>query len=167
MDINQSTLKEFRTDFQEAVKSLEEKYGIMIQAKTITYAPDSFHFKVEVQNGTSKEDVNKAAFEKYCEMYGLEQSDFGRVFKQNGAEYKIVGINPNKRKNCIMIQNTQTGAPYICSSDFIPFVREKREADFRHMHTCRYCGKLTDGDDKDLLCPECQETFGHTFYSEL
>ena len=167
MNINQATLKEFRADFQEAVKSLESKYGVVINAQKITYSSDSFSFKVEVQNGTSHEDVNKTTFNKYCVLYGLEESDFGRVFKQGGEEFQIVGINPSKRKNNIVIKNTQTGSQYICPPNFIPFVREKREAGVRHMHTCKYCGGMAEGDNEDLLCPECQEAFGHKFYSEL
>lgn len=167
MEINQSTLKEFREDFQEAVKSLEEKYGIIIQAKGITYEPSQFHFKVEVKNGSTKEDVYQSDFNRYCSMYGLNQDDYMRTFTNQGQEYQIVGINPNKRKNSIIIKQVSNGKEYICSPDFIPFIREKREANVRHMHTCRYCGKLTEGDDKDLLCPDCQEMFGHTFYSEL
>lgn len=34
-------------------------------------------------------------------------------------------------------------------------------------HTCRYCGSEAEGSDGDLLCSNCRELFGHTFYSEL
>lgn len=32
---------------------------------------------------------------------------------------------------------------------------------------CRYCGNQHKTKDPEILCPECRETFGHTFYSEL
>ena len=32
---------------------------------------------------------------------------------------------------------------------------------------CKYCGEFTDSDDEDVLCEDCRQTFGHTFYSEL
>jgi len=32
---------------------------------------------------------------------------------------------------------------------------------------CKYCGHPHKTNNKDLLCPECRETFGHTLYSEL
>ena len=32
---------------------------------------------------------------------------------------------------------------------------------------CKYCGEPHKTECEDLLCPECRETFGHTFYSEL
>ncbi len=32
---------------------------------------------------------------------------------------------------------------------------------------CGYCGNPTDSGDKNVLCPDCRKTFGHTFLSEL
>ena len=34
-------------------------------------------------------------------------------------------------------------------------------------HRCKYCGCIAEGKDKDILCEDCREVFGHTFYSEL
>ena len=34
-------------------------------------------------------------------------------------------------------------------------------------HECKYCGGVADGPDEDVLCEDCQMTFGHAFYSEL
>ena len=34
-------------------------------------------------------------------------------------------------------------------------------------HFCEYCGKVVEGNDKDVLCDECRMTFGHKYYSEL
>lgn len=32
---------------------------------------------------------------------------------------------------------------------------------------CKYCGKEHETHDENLLCSDCRETFGHTFYTEL
>lgn len=34
-------------------------------------------------------------------------------------------------------------------------------------HVCKYCYCIASGTDEDLLCDECRQLFGHTFYSEL
>lgn len=34
-------------------------------------------------------------------------------------------------------------------------------------HICKYCYGIADGPDEDVLCKECRDVFGHTFYSEL
>lgn len=40
-------------------------------------------------------------------------------------------------------------------------------ANARTNHPCQYCGRITKGNYKDLLCDECKEIFGHSLYSEL
>lgn len=38
----------------------------------------------------------------------------------------------------------------------------------RGQHICPYCeANVVKSPDKDLLCLECREDFGHAFYSEL
>jgi len=34
-------------------------------------------------------------------------------------------------------------------------------------HFCKYCGQVAEGKDKNVLCQECRECFGHTFFTEL
>lgn len=174
MEINQNTLKQFREDYEQAVKSLEEKYGVVIQAKNITYSDNSFHFKTEVTNGESKAEIRKQDFEKYCSLYGLKPSDYLRSFeKEDNKAYAIIGINPNKRKYPIMIRDLgAANQVYNCSLDFIPFLKKKEWSlpnpkGYSRIARCKYCGKINGDINPDVLCPECQETFGHTLYSEL
>lgn len=37
----------------------------------------------------------------------------------------------------------------------------------KRINRCKYCTKLTDSQDPNILCPNCIETFGHSFFSEL
>lgn len=37
----------------------------------------------------------------------------------------------------------------------------------RGHHLCEYCKGIVDGSDKDILCDECIDVFGHFRYSEL
>lgn len=34
-------------------------------------------------------------------------------------------------------------------------------------HICKYCQSIADGSDKDVLCKDCRDLFGHYLYSEL
>lgn len=34
-------------------------------------------------------------------------------------------------------------------------------------HMCKYCGTITKSEEIDILCENCREMFGHSFYSEL
>ena len=37
----------------------------------------------------------------------------------------------------------------------------------KRINRCKYCSELTDSQDPNILCPNCIETFGHSFFSEL
>lgn len=172
MNINPTTLQAFRSDFQQAVKALEEKYGVTVQAQKITYDSGSFHFKVEVNNG-SAEEAAKNHFENHCELYGLEPSDYLKTFTWKGNEYQIVGIKPSGKKNNIIIKDTHTNTEYVGSSAIVlaalkrkPRLTEVTWTGGLH-HSCKCCGKKVPGGNQDLLCGDCMETYGHCYYSEL
>ena len=42
-----------------------------------------------------------------------------------------------------------------------------KELERRKWHWCMYCGELVEGSDEDILCEECEMTFGHSRYSQL
>ena len=37
----------------------------------------------------------------------------------------------------------------------------------RGHHLCGYCGAIVNGTNKDVLCEDCQDVFGHTYFHEL
>lgn len=37
----------------------------------------------------------------------------------------------------------------------------------KRINRCKYCSEHTDSQDPNILCPNCRETFGHSFFSEL
>ena len=37
----------------------------------------------------------------------------------------------------------------------------------KRINKCKYCSEHTDSQDPNILCPNCRETFGHSFFSEL
>lgn len=34
-------------------------------------------------------------------------------------------------------------------------------------HVCKYCGKVALGQNQNILCRDCKQLFGHTYFSEL
>ena len=116
--INKQMLNDFRADFTEAMKALEQKYGLIIELKTIHFGYDSFDGKLEAKEGASKEDVSKREFEKNCSAVGLLPEDYGQIFTQQGKLYKIIGIDLAKRKYPIIIEDIN-GKRMRCTVDFV------------------------------------------------
>jgi hypothetical protein len=119
MKIDRQMLEQFRKDFQEAVKGLESKYGMVISLGRITYGYDEFTGKLEVKSGADKDDVMKREFEKNCSYVGLDPEDYGQVFTQQGKDYKIIGLDLAKRKYPVIIQEVLTGKTVRCTVDYV------------------------------------------------
>lgn len=66
-------------------------------------------------------DTNEAerTFGVYAKRYGLEPSDYGAIVTIRGSRYKIVGISPNRPKNCFNIECVSTGKGYLGSRDLV------------------------------------------------
>ncbi len=116
--IDKKMLNDFRADFAEAMKALEQKYGLVIELKTIHFSYDSFDGKLEAKEGASKEDVFKKEFERDCVAVGLVPEDYGQIFTQQSKQYKIVGIDLAKRKYPIIIEDIN-GKRMRCTVDFV------------------------------------------------
>jgi len=88
MEINRQTLEQFRRDFIETVKSLEDKYDVDVLIGHITYELNSFQGQLKVR----KRGLDNSEWNWYCTEYGLTAEDFGKTFKYNHKTYTIVGI---------------------------------------------------------------------------
>jgi len=110
--IDKQLLADFRKDFEETVKSLEQKYGLVISLGSIRYSPDSFEAKIECKEGESRDDVNEKEFKIYCKTYGLQPEDYDRRFAFQGKSYVIVGVRPSRRKYPICCQCVEDGKTY-------------------------------------------------------
>lgn len=112
--------KDFRNDFTEAMKPLEEKYGVAINLDRILCSKEGFTSKLFVTNSIA--DMNeRRAFEKniqYFACYGVKKSDYGREFDIDGKIYYLIGLNPHSPKNKFVIKDVQ-GKIGVCSARFL------------------------------------------------
>ena len=135
MKITNTTLNQFREDFKKAMKDLEEKYEVQINAGKITYDNISFTFTVKVVNGTDEVEANRITFENNLKGTYLEKEDFLRSFVAEGRTYTITGINPKGRKHPIIIKDVVTGKEYSCGPEYIPFAKKRKEDLYRRIYS--------------------------------
>ena len=91
-------LKNFRTEFKDAVKELEEKHGIVINLGNISYSGSDFTGKLEVR--LDSVDPNQKyidTFKRCYKLYGLEEDMLNKSFRTNGKTLKFVGLDRKKR----------------------------------------------------------------------
>ena len=49
----------------------------------------------------------------------------------------------------------------------IESIKNSLDEEYNKILKCKYCGNPNNSKDEDVLCKDCQENFGHSFYSEL
>jgi hypothetical protein len=111
--------EQFRKDFDKAVKSLGEQYGVSFSIGNIKY--DDLHFtttmtaKKNQVNGISGE---QAEFNKYCKFFGLTPEHYNVEIILGGKKFKLYGFNHRARKNPLLIRD-ENGKEYIAERDCI------------------------------------------------
>ena len=122
MDILNSDFKEFRQDFKDAIKALEVKHDIKLKIGNISYSTDGTGFTSRLTASNTMvngKDVAKMKFNKACEIYGFQPTDYNRVFTVRGQRLKLVGFNSRAPKNPCKIEDADTGAKYKCGKDYV------------------------------------------------
>lgn len=119
MNFNKQGFDAFRADFQEAVKSVEEKHGVKIDIGGIRYRAYDFTTTMTVTKSDSGVDGKKEIFEQQCVSYGFSKDDYEREFTLDKKRFKLIGFNPKSPKNCCSIHCITDGNTYKCSAETV------------------------------------------------
>jgi hypothetical protein len=113
-------LKNFRSDFIQTVKGLEQKYNVKIEIGNIGYSETSFHSKMTVTrlNDSGKKQVDTSSFGIEKQILGLK-ADLGQSFITSGGKVMtIVGINLRSTKKPVKLTD-KAGNEYRAGVDYV------------------------------------------------
>ena len=168
--INKDLLKSIKKDLEDKLKELSGKYGVEIRSGGGTFNEVDATLKLKVTSAMKNSDEYlKKEWDKNCGFYGFKPEHFGMKAIYKGEEVQLIGFNHSKPKNCINFIKTNSGEKYMCSREAGHSIfKISGEADnITGFGRCGYCGNPNGGRDRDILCRECRETFGHSLFSEL
>jgi len=74
-------VKNFRSDFQNAVAQLQKKYGVNISTGTIRYTDSELRFKVTARKGKVVEKLDKSAFNVGEKVIINHKSCKGKIYE--------------------------------------------------------------------------------------
>lgn len=106
-------LKSLRSEINSALKTVADKNGISLSIGNITFDVAKFTCRLTAETkgpkvtNTQTIDSNPVAFE----IAGLKVGD---SFRHNTKVLTIIGYNPRKPKNCVMLAD-QNGKKFNCS----------------------------------------------------
>lgn len=97
-------LESFRAAFDEAMKQVAEKTGVVVTLGRISYERDKPVFRGSIEGAKTVKGVppefaaDYLHWQDHCEWYGLEPQDWGVEITIAGKVYKVIAINANKPK---------------------------------------------------------------------
>jgi hypothetical protein len=119
MGFSPNGIDRIKEDMRVALKSVEEKYGVLFQLGNVSYSDNEFTTKVQCfvnTNGTA--NPAQLEFNKLAPFFGLLISDYGKPFIVEGIVYRITGLKKANRKYPI-IAETADGKSYKFSTELV------------------------------------------------
>jgi len=120
--MERSKVKELSAAMNEALKQVEESFGVQIQIGRCSFGENNASFKVEVSEKSSDGKVitkEAEAFKRNARFYGLQADDLGREFTTpDGKTFTITGLNSRGRKYPILGSDA-SGKSYKFPSEMV------------------------------------------------
>ena len=129
-NITKETVQSFRSDFADAMKKLEKKYGVTVSIGNIKYNANNFRTQLEakaIDKKTGKATVDprmefaaRIALKKVgtIDFASIEKGVIGKQFKlSTGETATVVNFNPRKPKYCFAIEINGKG--YNCPATML------------------------------------------------
>ena len=115
--VDRSTVRMILEEAREALASVADKYGVILERKHCTYSsteiPVAFKFVVpERPEGGAAIDPKETEFRKYAQRFGLEPDDYGKLFKTYNGVYRVSGIKPRGKKYNVLGDHINSGKTY-------------------------------------------------------
>lgn len=104
-----STCEALRNDMLKACQKAADKYGFLVEVAKLSPIDTRQNFQIEFRIGLPMPEgalcsAERVMFEDLATHYGLQPSDYGRIFSMRDEAYRIVGINRNRPKYVIKIE---------------------------------------------------------------
>ena len=108
--MNRSTANAFKKEMKSVLEALASKHGLSVEIGSGSFTSSSITTKVIFSEG-SKDEVEKAEFQKYAKMFGLE-GEYGTKFNVGKYTYRLCKIKPRNRTYPIIAERVDNGAMY-------------------------------------------------------
>lgn len=115
------SIKAIRVSINDAMKKVEEEYGIKISAGNASFSNNEVTFKLKanvIGDGGVVKTREAQAWDFYASQHGLSHLAVGDTVQLQGKTFTIAGYNTRARKSPIKITDSN-GRGYKCSVEMI------------------------------------------------
>ena len=99
-----------------ALEPVATAHGISIRLGRTSFDATSARMVVDaaiVAKGGVAQTREAIAFTRFADIHGFKPSDLGRVFKQNGRTFRIIGLRSSAPKRPILMEDVETGRHFV------------------------------------------------------
>jgi len=125
-EFNKQTCGELGKAMEQALKAVEDAYGVNISAHGGSYGDGVFTAKFQVvlvsESGrTSKEEAERAEFKRDAQDCGLKPADLDKVITVDGEKYQIVGMSTSGKYPILLkyLSGPKQGRRTQATADFV------------------------------------------------
>lgn len=116
--ISREVLKQFRADFEAAVRPLEKKYGVLLSCGSISFSDTYFSMRMTADLAKDgKKVVDSRQFEISKKLIGL-RANIGDSYVDKGIKYTIIDIDTKKPMYPVMLE-ASNGKTYKTSVEAV------------------------------------------------
>lgn len=117
-----ASLRANHKDLNGDLREVLAKYGLTLERSSAKIGRGECNFNIKTKYGSVEDQVeeDRKTYQAYHRMLDLPEDGFNRVLKfSDGKSYRIVGVQPNKPKNCIKLVRVSDGKSFQCPSSTI------------------------------------------------
>lgn len=119
MEFTKGSFENLRKDIKEALKGVEEKYGLTFETGAINYTMLDFTLKLQATKTDIGVDAKEEKFKMYCRKYGFSDDQYKMQVIHNERSFELIGFNPTKPKNRCNLYCPADGKIYTATADFV------------------------------------------------
>ncbi|WP_299657111.1 hypothetical protein [uncultured Jannaschia sp.] len=111
-----------RWDLLAACRQVADTHGLAVEGGDLSEIDLRHGFDIGFRVGIPTPDGSlfsheRALFEALAGSFGLEPSDYARIFRTGGETFRITAINPNRPKYPINVERIADGRGYKFSAE--------------------------------------------------
>lgn len=112
--IDKEFLRCLRSEINEALEPIAEKYGIKFDAGNASFSQFNATIKLEIATAQNGDFVTKEAqsFLTYAELLGLSKDFLNKEFSYFGTKYILTGYSPRSTKYPFIVTKVLDGGSY-------------------------------------------------------
>jgi hypothetical protein len=125
--LDRDTVRAIMAEIEAAVQKVAQKHGLTVKASGASFKSSEMTPKLKLfavnADGVSSEVTSAARdFEVWGSIKGLQPAWLNKTFVAGRSEYKVVGFDKKRPKNCIILERLSDGAKASCTAQYLKSV---------------------------------------------